>query len=78
MGKVIEDFINDSVDYEWERVRCPRVHGHRREKPTLAMPTDMLEAVSKLVTTRMLSFGEDAEKVTTDKEATQLVKDLGK
>ena len=78
MGKVIEDFCNDSVDFEWERVRCPRVHGHRKEKPTLAMPTDMLDAVSKLVTRRMLSFGEEAEKVKTEKEATQLVKDLGK
>ena len=78
IGKVIEDFCNDTADFEWERVRCPRAHGHLREKPTLAMPAEVLDAVSKLVAARTLKFGSKGQDVTTKKEATQLGKDLGK
>ena len=59
-------------------VRCPRAHGHKKEKPTLAMPAEMLGALSDHVADRTLIFGENAEKVKTPQEALQLGKDLGK
>ena len=50
-------------------MRCPKAHGHKREKPTLAMPAEMLGALSEFVADRTLLFGQNAEKVKTPEEA---------
>ena len=69
MGKVIQDFCNDTADFKWEMLKCPKVHGHKREKPTLAMPAEMLGELSEFVADRTLMFGQNAEKVRTPDEA---------
>ena len=65
VGMAIQNFCNDTANYEWEMIRCPRVHGHEKEKPTLAMPAEMLAALSNHVADRTLIFGQNAEKVKT-------------
>ena len=45
VGMAIQNFCNDTADYKWEMIKCPKVHGHEKEKPTLAMPAGMLDAL---------------------------------
>ena len=77
IGRVIRDFCNHWAE-SWEKVELVAPLGQKREKPTLAMPADMLDAVSELVRERLLLFGPNAERVTSGGAATQLAKDLGK
>ena len=65
VGTAIQNFCNDTADYKWEMIKCPKVHGHEKEKQTLAMPAEMLAALSNHVADRTLIFGQNAEKVKT-------------
>ena len=77
IGRTIRDFCNHWAE-SWERIRLVKPLGQRREKPTFAMPPQVLDAVSHLVRRRILKFGRGAEELKSKDDATQLAKDLGK
>ena len=77
IGHAIKDFCNHWAE-SWERVELVPPHGQQREKETLAMPPEMVDAVSDHVKGRLLLFGPRAEQLKTREEASQLAKDLGK
>ena len=77
IGRAVRDFCNHWAE-SWERVELVPPHGQQREKETLAMPPEMVDAVSDLVKKRLLLFGPRAEQLQTREEASQLAKDLGK
>ena len=68
MGRAIKDFCNNWLETK-DEVKLVKAHGLKREKPTLAMPSEMVDAVSELVEKRLLKFGPKAERLTTKEEA---------
>ena len=77
IGRTIRDFCNRWAE-TWEEVKLVKPLGQKREKPTFAMPPEMLDAVAHHVRSRILKFGSGAEELKSKENATQLAKDLGK
>ena len=64
IGRAVRDFCNHWAE-SWERVELVPPHGQQREKETLAMPPEMVDAVSDHVKKRLLLFGPRAEQLQT-------------